>query len=242
MAQQTKQDVDVAKYVQHINQKQYENDETVQSIYNEKTQQANIKQVYKVHVTQLTNSLFLGTQWQAHDTNTMKSLAITHLISCIKDDWSFVNNLKNLEQTRIEISEMVSDENKYDDDNLPLEQIWNNYLKDALDIILKKNGNKILIYCNSSSNHSPTIAIVIMMYSQGNNLKDAYDFVKARQGRMMCISDGWMKQLRELDKKLHGKYSTKDNEIETQQSKRESILAKIKKAQQQLKQETALNQ
>ncbi len=61
-------------------QKSYEDDEVVQTVFNKKSQSANIKQVYKVKATELTPQILLGTQWQAHDTKTMKELGVTHLM------------------------------------------------------------------------------------------------------------------------------------------------------------------
>eukprot|EP01083_Nonionella_stella_P000028 72_1 len=206
----------------------FQNDEVIQQSYNKDTQEANIKQVYKVNATELSEQLYLGTQWQAHDTKTMTELGITHLISCFKDKWDFVNNLKALEETRVEITEMEADENKYSENTLPLNEILNNYLIPFLDIVCKKETNKIFIYCNSSVNHSPTIAVVMIMHLQKKNLKQAYDEVKRKHGKMMCVSKGWMKQLRELDKKLYGQYSTKDDALETKESKYAAILAKMK--------------
>eukprot|EP00483_Globobulimina_turgida_P008905 UN08923 len=137
MAQQTESTgtgIDNSRYSQYVNLKQYKNDQVVQQTYNKDTQQANIKQVYKVSVTELTPQIFIGTQWQAHDTKTMLGLGITHLISCISDDWDFVNNLKKLEENRIVIGEMQTDENKYDDNKLPLNEILNNCVIPFVDV------------------------------------------------------------------------------------------------------------
>eukprot|EP01084_Bolivina_argentea_P180864 312438_1 len=231
------QEADNSRYTQHVNLKQYKNDDVVQQTYNKETQDANIKQVYKVSVTELSAQLYIGTQWQAHDTKSMNEVGITHLISCMNDDWGFVNNLKPLEDNRCEIKEMQTDENKYDKDTLPLNDMLNNYVIPFVDVVLKDEKNKILFYCKSATNNSPTIAIITVMYSQKKNLKEAYDFVKGKHGKLLCVSDAWMKQLRELDNKLYGKYSTKSDDVQTKEAKMAAILAKMQKAKAQLAQE-----
>ena len=105
-----------------------------------------------------------------------------------------------------------------------------------LDIVLAEKSNRILVYCNSSTNHSPTIAVVMMMHSKGMDLKTAHHFVAEKHGKMMCISSEWMEQLRDLDLKLYGKHSTKGQELETKESKYAAILAKMQKAKMELAQ------
>ena len=106
-------------------QKSYEADEVVKTVFNEKSQSANIKQVYKVKATELTPQIMLGTQWQAHDTKTMKEFGVTHLISCMKDDWGFVHNLKKLDETRVEMEDIDDLEKGQNADTLPIHQVRN---------------------------------------------------------------------------------------------------------------------
>merc|ERR1719334_640293 len=142
--------------------KSYEADGVVKSVFNEKSQSANIKQVYKVKATELTSQILVGTQWQAHDTKTMKELGITHLISCMKDEWGFVHNLKKLDETRVEIADIDQKEKGMDGDTLPIYDILDDVLSPFLEFVLMENKNRILVYCNSAVNHSPTIAVVMM--------------------------------------------------------------------------------
>lgn len=217
-------------------QTSYEADDVVKEAFNPQSQSANIKQVYKVKATELTSQILLGTQWQAHDTKTMKELGISHLISCMKDDWGFVHNLKSLDETRIEIEEMDKMENGMKSGNdgnaetVPIQDILDNVLSPFLEIVLKEKSNRILVYCSSSTNHSPTIGVALMMHSEGMDLKTAHQFVKDKHGKMMCISAEWMKQLQALDYKLFGKHSAKGIEIETKETKMAAILAKMQKA------------
>ena len=219
----------------------YQEDEVVKEVFNPQSQSANIKQVYKVNATELTPQILLGTQWQAHDTNTMKELGITHLISCMKDDWGFVHNLKALDEMRIEIEEMDKMENGMTSDTLPIHDILEEVLSPFLQIVLENESHRILVYCNSSTNHSPTIGVVMMMHSKGMDLKTAHQFVKDKHGKMMCISGEWMKQLQALDYKLFGKHSTKGIEIETKETKMAAILAKMQKAKLELAQHHNVN-
>ena len=233
MAQQLPE-VDNARYTPHLNMKQYENDKKVQESYNKDTQQANIKQVIKVKASELIEDrLYIGTQWMAHDTQSMKELGIKYLISCFKDEWSFVNNLKDLQENMIMIEEM-DDENKTE-----IEQVANDYIQSLVTIMKENNKDRVLIYCKSSVNKSPTIAILTMMLLDDKSLKESYEFVKEKHGKIMCISDEFMKQLREYDYKLYGKYSTNEKQLETKQSKYEAILAKMKETQAQLAKEQA---
>ena len=108
--------------------------------------------------------------------------------------------------------------------------VLENVLSPFLDIVLAQKSNRILVYCNSSTNHSPTMAVVMMMHSKGMDLKTAHQFVAQKHGKMMCVSSEWMEQLRALDLRLNGKHSTKGQELETKESKVAAILAKMQKA------------
>ena len=238
MAEQSLPEVDNARYTPHVNMKQYENNEEIESAYNKDTQQANIKQVIKVNATELIKDrLYLGTQWLAHDTQSMTELGIKYLLSCFNDDWGFVNNLKELQENMIIIEEMEADENKENDN---IKKIPDTYIE-ALVAIMKENSKeKVLIYCKSSVNLSPTIAIATIMLLQGMTLKDAFEFVKEKHCKILCISDEWMKGLREYDKKLYGEYSTEEKQLETKASKYAAILAKMEATKKQLaKEQTA---
>ena len=218
----------------HDNKGQYKDNEEVEQVYNKATQEANVKQVIKVKATELIpDRLYLGTQWLAHDTQSMKELGIKYLISCMKDEWGFVNNLKELEENMIVIEEM-DDENKENDN---IEEIANTYIQSLVAVMKENTSDKVLIYCKSSANLSPCIAVLTIMLLENKTLKEAHEFVKEKHGKIMCISDDWMKSLREYDKKLYGEYSTDEKQLETKQTKIADIMAKIQAAKAQLAKE-----
>ena len=114
-----------------------------------------------------------------------------------------------------------------------------------VDSALQQQSNVVLIYCASSTNKSPTLAIAYLMHANQMTLADAVAKVKGLHGKKMCLSDGYMGQLREWDVRVNGVDSMENanntngnaNNAQTKSAKIAAILAKMKATEQQLQRE-----
>eukprot|EP01083_Nonionella_stella_P120243 360145_1 len=79
---------------------------------------------------------------------------------------------------------------------------------------LKDKNNNILFHCRSSVNRSPTMVVAMLMKYKNWTLKEAHTLVSEKHS-LTCTHYKYMEQLRQYDKELFGKYSTKIGELDT---------------------------
>lgn len=69
-----------------------------------------------------------------------------------------------------------------------------------------KKGGKVYVHCLQGISRSTTAILHYLMTCCGDTLKEAFDLVRSRR-KVACPVYGFMKDLSELDKKLHKKVS-----------------------------------
>eukprot|EP01084_Bolivina_argentea_P181341 313196_1 len=159
------------------------------------------------------DQIYLGTHTQAVDDKILKQLKITHIICCMSGNATVNKNIKLM---------IPMDDRGYSIVKNELEKAYP-FILDAL----KDKNNNILFHCRSSVNRSPTMVVAMLMKYKNWTLKEAHTLVSEKHS-LTCTHYKYMEQLRQYDKELFGKYSTKIGELDTNKSVIEKVRQKLK--------------
>ena len=155
--------------------------------------------------SKIIDHVYLGTAHHAWKEEILQKLNITHVVCCISGSVQFNQKLK------IKRLMIPMDDRGYSVLTEKIEQATP-FITDAIEN--KDDNNNVLIHCKSSVNRSPTITVAFLMKYKKMTLKEAHDLVY-KHHELMCCHHNYMDQLREFDKSLYGKYSTKPDELLT---------------------------
>ena len=170
--------------------------------------------------SKIIDKVYLGTAFHAWNDEILKQFNITHIVCCISGSSSFKDN-------KIKRLMIPMDDRGYSVLTKKTKQAFP-FITTAIEENNSNNNNNVLIHCKSSVNRSPTITVAFIMYYKKLNLKDAHGLVE-KNHELMCCHHNYMDQLREYDKSLYGKYSTKPDELLTTKTMMAKLREKLAK-------------
>jgi len=148
------------------------------------------------HPSMILPTIYLGSKEDAAKATRLKEIGITHIL-CVTSGKE--NRLDGVKLLTVVMA---------DNGNSTLEDIMNRSFRFIEES--QQEGNKLLIHCERGQNRSATLLIAWLMSKKRWSLYRSYMFVKeARQ--MIKPHKLYLDQLRELDKRLFGIYSTPED-------------------------------
>lgn len=153
------------------------------------------KDAYDKHPTEILPFLYLGDASHGTDYNTLLQHQFTHILNISQD--SYEKEVKQIKYKFLKIADHP--ESKIEDE---FQSAWK-FIEEA-----EEENGKILVHCGEGVSRSTTIVLSFLMYRQGWNLLQCYQFVKKRRPQI-SPNNGFMKKLIQLENQLFGKNSLK---------------------------------
>jgi len=146
--------------------------------------------------TEILPTIFLGSKEDSEKVTRLKEIGITHILCVMSGQRHEVQGCKLLTVAMA------------DKGNSQLEDIMKRtfpFIEES-----QQKGNKLLIHCNSGQNRSPTLLISWLMSKNSWTFYHAHKYVKQARA-IIQPNKSYVDQLRALDKKLFGIYSTPED-------------------------------
>ncbi|XP_069011541.1 dual specificity phosphatase 29-like [Embiotoca jacksoni] len=148
------------------------------------------------HVNEVWPNVYVGDEQTAKDKHNLKRLGITHVLNAAEGTWNNVDTGAGYYgDTDIVYSGVVAED-------VPAFDLSQHFFSAARFIqeTLSVPQNKLLVHCVMGRSRSATLVLAYLMICQDMTVVDAIERVKTR--RRIIPNWGFLKQLRELDRRL----------------------------------------